>query len=193
MTSFNAFPPHRLHSSRPIPASQALDLLSTYLEAAANDAALHPNALLTEDGPTSVTAGSNTGLVLHNLKRVEVGLRGENLGADLSFAKFGGEGLPDLQLVNGNGVGPNEQHAVEFEVQGTSMDTGPNGWQDPTEFEREQEITQGEIGRRNRAANRTSMNAGDVPSVVETKTSGDREERKRRKKERRKEEKRKKV
>ncbi|MCJ1254994.1 hypothetical protein MMC24_002810 [Lignoscripta atroalba] len=196
MSSYNSYPPHRLHSSQPISPAQALTLLSSYLEATAVDAYLHPNALLTESGPISATSGSNTGLVLHNLKRVEAGLRGEHLGADLSFAKkFGGEGLPDLHVgyygVEGAGAGSGAGSGTKQTAAGLGRredddaEMGDGEWQDRTEFEREQEVVEGEIGERNQAGVVGSIEGGDVPTVERSKTTGDKVERKQRKRERR--------
>ena len=192
MTSYNVFPPHYLHTSKQVSSAQALELLSSYLEATAADASRHPNALLTESGPISATSGSNTGLVLHNLMRVEAGLRGEHLGADLSFAKFGGEGLPDLQIGDDSQItlGAGTKRAIDLEGQGIDADMGEGGWQDRTEFEREQEVTGPELGERTHDTIVGMQDGGKVPSVERTKSSGDKEERKKRKKEKRQQEKR---
>lgn len=190
MTSYFSYPPHILHSSRPVAPSEALALLSAYLGATTTDASLHPNALLTESGPVSATSGSNTGLVLHNLKRVEAGLKGEHLGADLSFAQFGGEGLPDLQIeLNGNNSASVKGQGVDPDGQGTDADMGEVGWQDKGEFEREQEITEGEIVGRSQAAIEGPKELFNVPRVEKALTTGDKAERKRKKHERRKEQK----
>lgn len=189
MASYISYPPHRLHTSHPIPTSQVLDLLSTYLIATDTDASLHPNALLTESGPISANSGSNTGLVLHNLKRVEAGLRGEHLGADLSFSKFGGEGLPQLQAGK-NGMRPTDRTNLGkgADVDGRDLDVdmenAEEGWQDRSEFEREQEVTQGEVGQRI-----PNFVEGEVPNVMESKSTGNKEDRKKRKRERRTQEK----
>ena len=144
MVISNAYPPHVHHSTECITPAGALSLLSAYLTAATKDASLHPSALLTENGPTTPSSGTqNTGLVFHNLKRVEAGLRGElHLGS--------------------------WTHAQTVA-----------GW-----FDRQQEVTQGEIGDRVNAGG----DAGDgihVPRVQTTKSTGSKEERKKRKKEKR--------
>ena len=190
MSSYNHYSPHILHSSHPVAPSEALAILSAYLEATTTDASLHPNALLTERGPVSATSGANTGLVLHNLKRVEAGLKGEHLGADLSFAQFGAEGLPGLQSeLNGNPSEPPTQQRMDHDGQSAGVDIGEEGWQDKGEFERQQEITVGEIGERSQAVAEGSKELLNVPSVEKTPTTGDKAERKRRKHERRKEQK----
>ena len=187
MATYNSFPPRRLHSSRSVAPSEALELLSSYLEAAATEPYLQPNALLTEGGPISTT-GPNAGLILHNLKRVEAGLRGEHLGADPAFDALVEEGLPDLQvdptgdvsaiaLISTNAVNGMEQ----------DFDDGMD-WQDKTEFEREQGITVGEVGERIPAPVILEEDV-DVPQIQETKGTGNKGERKRNKKEKRRKEK----
>ena len=180
---YNSFPPHRLHSSRPVDPSEALELLSSYLEAAATEPYLQPNALLTEGGPISTT-GPNTGLILHNLKRVEAGLRGEHLGADPAFGSFVEEGLPDLQ-VNPTGevltIAPISMNTVNGKEQ--NVDDGMD-WQDKTEFEREQGLTVGEVGDRIPAPVILEEDV-EIPRIQETTSTGNKEERKRKKKEKR--------
>ena len=84
------------------------------------------------------------GLVLHNLKRLEAGLRGEYLAADLLFKKFGGEGLPRLMEDSADEVVGKGDAGVRREMGEENMD-----WQDLGEFEREQEVVQGgEVGAR---------------------------------------------
>ncbi|KAL6716463.1 hypothetical protein ACLMJK_006030 [Lecanora helva] len=179
----NCYPPIRHHSTKRISTSDALSLLSAYLDSASTDPSLHPNALLTENGPITPSAGPNTGLVLHNLRRVEAGLKGEHLGADLTFEKYGGEGLPGLK--DGNTV----PGATEVPIGGVSdggRDT-ESGWQDKEEFEREQDVVEGEIGKRDNA-----INGEDYNSIPKVKSGGDninKDARKQAKKERRKKEK----
>ena len=117
---------------------------------------------------------------------MEAGLRGEHLAADLTFEKFGGDGLPELspghaknpvaivggrQMVDSNG-------AVEGE------------WQDKEEFEREQEVVGGDIGDMDNAIEGGfEEEGGRVPMVksVSAKSVKEKEERKKAKKERQKE------
>ncbi len=183
-----AHPPYRLHSSTQVSPSRALSLLSAYLEATATDPSLHPNALLTENGPITPSSGSSTGIVLHTLKRVEAGLRGEHLAADLTFEKLGGDGLPELMPGNTeNPVGTVDESQKEY----------PNGlveseWQDREEFEREQEVVEGDIGDRNNTLeDGFEEEGGKVPKVKTTSTKSvkEKEERKKAKKDRKKEQK----
>lgn len=182
-----AYPPAVHHTSTHITPSQTLSLLSAYLEATATDPSLHPSAHLTEHGPVAPASGSNTGIVLHNLRRVEAGLRGENLGEDLTFRKYGGDGLPDL-MANGvaQDVGEYGSWGSSYKEQGAA--TGMEGeWQDKAEFERQQEVVQGEIGKRDNAVDGGFDDEGGiVPRVKATWDSGDKEAKKKAKKERRK-------
>lgn len=116
------------------------------------------------------------GLVLHNLKRVEAGLKGERLAADLTVGEDGeGEFLTTELPAQGPSEGKNDGAA-----------TDNNGWQDKAEFEREQGIEQGEVGERNKAVGGRADGIS-VPKVgVEgAKVDLDKEARKRKKKERR--------
>ena len=179
-----AYPSTVHHSTIHISTSEALSLVSAYLEASSADSSLHPNAHLTEHGP--VAPSSSTGLVLHNLRRVEAGLRGENLGEDLISSKYGGDGLPELMS---NGVAKDtsehvhrdtshkEQRDVEIEDE----------WQDKSEFERQQELVQGDIGKRDNAVDGGFQEEeGYVPRVKATWGPGDKDAKKKAKKERKK-------
>ena len=187
MTAFNAYPPMRHHESQRISPSHAQQLLSEFLEATTMDPSLHPNALLTENGPVVVSSGS-VGLVLHNLKRVEAGLRGEHLAADLTFKDFGGEGLPALTR------GKIHHSGKETEESKGRADKAPaQGWQDKAEYEREQEVAQGELGLTSTALENPILNTrlghegGKIPAVENPQGTStvDRDERKRKKKEKR--------
>ena len=181
-----AYPPIHHHSTTRISPSTALSHLSAYLEATITDPWLHPNALLTENGPITPSAGAGTGLVLHNLRRVEAGLRGKQLGADLAFDEYGGEGLPGATIAGDAVAGANEIPNGYINGQGKALE---GGWQDKEEFEREQDIVQGEVGRRDNAVDGESVEKGGrMPKVKATRSAGDKETRKRAKKEKRKKE-----
>ncbi|KAL8749640.1 MAG: hypothetical protein Q9199_007561 [Rusavskia elegans] len=187
MTAFNAYPPILLQGSRRISPSHAQQLLSEFLEATTTDPSLHPNALLTENGPVVASSGS-TGLVLHNLKRVEAGLRGEHLAADLTFKNFGGEGLPALMSDQVPNTGTETEEGKGEADQGIAQ-----GWQDKAEYEREQAVEQGEVGPRSNALERSALNrrpgneGWEIPAVENAGGAStlDKDERKRKKKEKR--------
>lgn len=179
------YPPTHHHNTTRIPASTALSLLSAYLEATATDPALHPNALLTDGGPVAASSDSNTGLVLHNLRRVEAGLKGEQLGADLALEQFAGDGLPDLGAENAVAL-PTDIPDQGLDCQGDGAETE---WQDKAEFERQQDVVQGEIGKRGALSGGLSE-TGQIPRVKATKSAGEIDARKEAKKERKKKERR---
>ena len=164
MSTSTQFPPTKHHGSRQISQNEAQRLLASFLEEAATKPHMQPNARLTEGGPTSLNADSSQGLTLHNLHRVEAGLRGEKLGVDPSLRQYGGKGLNARQ-----GQARDEHGEAEDESMGVT------GWQDKADFEREQEDEVGEIGSRTPA----------LPSLDDMK-----EQRKQKKRARRKEEKR---
>lgn len=92
----NAPPPH--YTSAPalsVPISQALLLLQAYLAASESSPHLHPDCIFTEHGPTFSSAAGAGGLVLHQLRRVEAGLRGERLVAEMEDAGVGEVELPE--------------------------------------------------------------------------------------------------
>ncbi len=182
MAAYSAYPPYHHHFTERVSPARALSLLSSYLEATSTKAYLHPNALLTTSGPTTPATGAqNMGLVLHNLKRVEAGLKGEQLGADLTFERHGGQGLPGLMPTQNDFR--NLTNGGVSEAPASSEGVG-EGWQDKIVFEREQEVVQGEIGKRDHAAD-GGRDARKVPTVEPTKTTANKEERKKRKKRRR--------
>ena len=124
-----SFPPVKTLATVPVSQEIALKFLSNFLVASKNTPYMLPGARLEPSGPA---AGSSSSPIMHNLQRVEAGLRGEWLAPVLDLqeedAKVAG-GLGDM----GNGNGNN------MEVE---------GWQDLDEYQREQSIEEGEVGPR---------------------------------------------
>ena len=184
MTPQISYPPYRAHSSHQLSIEAAQSLLSTYLTESESSPHLHPDALLSTAGVQfSTHGGPMGGLVLHNLRRVEAGLRGERLAPDP-------EPESDDRVLDG---------LVESEakLQGKSWKRKLNdveeGWQDLEEFQREQGgVEVGEIGDRS-----NFVEDGDAePPVLATGSARkkvDKEARKKAKKEREQEKKRKRV
>jgi hypothetical protein len=129
----SAFPPHRTIPSIPIPQDIALKFLSNYLEATKTSPYLLPNARLESSGPTASFSASS--VTIHNLKRVEAGLRGEWLAPTLDLE----EG--NVTVAEGMDDGTNKGQDVNEEGEG-------EGWMDLDEYQREQSIEGGEIGER---------------------------------------------
>lgn len=105
-----ALPPTTVESSVTISQEQAQEFLRAYLDRAATDPSLQPNASISEHGPVSRTTAAAPNLILHNLKRVQAGLAGELLGRDLTVAKQNpGEDYLDIAA----GVAPKNQDQQE--------------------------------------------------------------------------------
>ncbi|KAJ5320248.1 hypothetical protein PENANT_c010G11434 [Penicillium antarcticum] len=124
----STLPPTTVQGTTAISQSAAHDFLAAYLDRAATDPSLQPNASISEHGPVSRTTAAAPNLILHNLKRVQAGLSGEHLGRDLTVAKQNpGEEYLDVAA----GVVPNN---VEHEA-----DEGNDLEMNEAEFETEAE------------------------------------------------------
>ena len=120
----SAYPPFKTDPGLPIPAETALFFLSQYLTAAETSPYLLPNARLEASGPTA--GSSSSSITIHNLKRVEAGLRGEFLAPKLDLE----EG--NVEVVKGMDDGVN-----------TGDDAGEGaeeGWMDLQDYQREQSV-----------------------------------------------------
>ncbi|KAL2068707.1 hypothetical protein VTL71DRAFT_15045 [Oculimacula yallundae] len=125
----SAFPPQRSVASIPVSQEIALKYLSAYLEAAKSSPHLLPNARLEPSGPTAGSSTSN--ITIHNLQRVEAGLRGEWLAPTLDL----GEGAGNVPIAEGMDDGTNkERENAEGE-----------GWMDLDQYQREQSIEGGDV------------------------------------------------
>ncbi|KAF2749453.1 hypothetical protein M011DRAFT_398331 [Sporormia fimetaria CBS 119925] len=173
-----SLPPYRPISSTPISTTQASEILTTYISNSEAHAHLHPDALITPSGVVFSSHGGPTGgVIMHNLRRVAAGLRGEYLEPEASpepeERRFGGS---NKTVFNEEGVNTEAEQSAQ------------EGWQDKAEFEREEGVVEvGEIGDRSNFVG----SGGDAPAVRATgqKRSllDDKEARKKAKKERNKE------
>ena len=148
----SAFPPHRAILSVPISQDIALKFLSSYLEATKTSPHLLPNARLESSGPTAGSSASS--VTIHNLKRVEAGLRGEWLAPTLDLE----EGK--VTVAEGMDDGTNKGQDVNEEAEG-------EGWMDLDEYQREQSIEGGEIRERLPGVAELGDSDFDGPEVVE--------------------------
>ncbi|OJJ44672.1 hypothetical protein ASPZODRAFT_134757 [Penicilliopsis zonata CBS 506.65] len=155
----NPLPPTTILSTRPISQSAAHDFLAAYLDRAATDPALQPNASISEHGPVSRTTAAAPNLILHNLKRVQAGLAGEVLGRDLTFIKLGEDGNAQVVTVDPSA----DENALAQKAEG-------EGWEDAQQWQ-----------QRDEEADAAPQDASEDP----TAGALDKEERKRKKKERR--------
>lgn len=85
MVPRTAYPPsvHHTNLTRHLDPATAQSHLSTFLAKTPSTPHLHPDSLLSSTGITySAHSGPSGGLALHHLRRIEAGLRGENLGVE---------------------------------------------------------------------------------------------------------------
>ncbi|TGO40446.1 hypothetical protein BHYA_0037g00470 [Botrytis hyacinthi] len=138
--SASAFPPHKSIPSIPVNQTIALKYLQDYLSLTSSTPYLLPNAKLEPTGPT--IGSSHSSVTIHNLQRVEAGLRGEWLA-------------PTLEMEEENPV--EIAHGLEDASGGDKMDV--DGWQDKEEFEREQSIEEGDVGARVQKVNNAEVDS----------------------------------
>jgi len=145
MSSYHALPLHvHVTPSRPISTDAALANIQSYLNLTTTEAYLHPDVIFTSSGPTASTSLTTGGLVLHQLRRVEAGLRGEYIAVELADLErmrsrsgtpilSGNDALPassDARLdrliagtlhaggnVEANGLGDNEEVPFTYQEQ----------------------------------------------------------------------------
>lgn len=94
MAPRQAHPPSHTHRpTKIVSPSEAQKLLSVYLSQSESTPHLHPDSTLSRTGVLfSATSGPTGGLAMHHLRRIEAGLRGENLGIESEeelLGKFG--------------------------------------------------------------------------------------------------------
>lgn len=83
MVPRTSYPPIHHHTSKPIPPSEAQAHLAAFLAQTSSRPYLHPDAVLSAgEIRYPAHAGPGGGLALHHLRRIEAGLRGENLVAE---------------------------------------------------------------------------------------------------------------
>jgi len=142
----SAFPPHRSTDALPVSQEVALQFLSTYLTASKTSPHLLPNARLEPSGPTS--GSSNSSVTIHNLQRVEAGLRGEWLAPVLEINE-------PIKVTEGMDDGTNTGAAA--------AEAESEGWMDLDQYQREQSIEGVEAG---------SPGAGVVPGDGDSDLEG---------------------
>ncbi|KAJ4346302.1 hypothetical protein N0V95_005512 [Ascochyta clinopodiicola] len=159
----DAPPPHRLISSQPITTSAASTLLQTYIANSEAHPHLHPDALITPTGVTFSSHGGPTGgVVMHNLRRVAAGLRGEYLEPELT---------PEPEEEEAVAHGAHAKYSSKAKGKKTTFadadadaDAGDVQieWQDKEAYEREQgELEIGDLGDRTNVV----AEGGEEPEV----------------------------
>jgi hypothetical protein len=169
----DAPPPHRLVSSTPIDVSTAASILQDYINNSEAHPHLHPDALITPTGVTfSSHGGPAGGVVMHNLRRIVAGLRGEFLEPEPTPE-------PEEQVAEGEETWKGKKGKG---TKTTFIDENEFEWQDKEVYEQEQgEIEVGEIFDRSNVV----QDGGEEPEVEVTgEKRKSKEERKKEKKER---------
>ncbi|OAL49132.1 hypothetical protein IQ07DRAFT_588478 [Pyrenochaeta sp. DS3sAY3a] len=172
--SLEAPPPSRHISSKPISMDAASIILQRYLLNSESHSHLHPDALITPSGVTfSSHGGPMGGVVMHNLRRVAAGLRGEYLEPESTPAPEDGDGDDGNSANKGANGGKRKRKGAEED------------WQEMAEYEQEEgRIEVGEVGPRSNAV----QEGGEEPQIEATDAPADgkldKEARKRAKKER---------
>lgn len=146
--------PHRLVSSQSITLEKAASILEKYLTNSEVHSHLHPDALITPSGTTfGAQGGSTGGVILHNLRRVAAGLKGDYLEPEPT-PEPEGEGQNALVGADNSLDQPNRA-----KTDGTAAED----WQDMSEFEREEgAIEVGEVGDRSNFVQQEEIEPGHL-------------------------------
>ncbi|CAI6341661.1 unnamed protein product [Periconia digitata] len=138
-------PPYVSVSSQVIAQADASQILEKYILNSESHPHLHPDALITPTGVTFSSHGGPTGgVVMHNLRRIAAGLRGEYLEP---------EATPE----------PEEPRSSKKSKTGKEATTdGTEDWQSMSEWEKEEgQIEVGEVGERSNVV----QEGGEAPEV----------------------------
>ncbi|KAH7401970.1 hypothetical protein DE146DRAFT_450015 [Phaeosphaeria sp. MPI-PUGE-AT-0046c] len=167
--SLEAPPPSRHVSSTPISLTDASSMLETYLLNSESHPHLHPDALITPNGVSfSANGGPMGGVLLHNLRRVAAGLRGEFLEPEKTPE------VEEIEDENADAYGAGKYNKKRKSVPDATTDSD---WEPLAQFEAEQGgIEIGEIGDRSNFV----QEGGEEPEVQTA--SGVQEPEKKRKK-----------
>jgi len=203
----DTLPPHRLLTTTHIPTETASSILQTYILNSESHAHLHPDALIKASKVVfSAHGGPTGGVVMHNLRRVAAGLRGEYLEPEATpepeETATTGEGVEVSAAVGAQGKsGKIARPKKSMKPTGTKMtfedeegpsveETANEGWMDKETYELEEGAVDevGELGERSNFV----ASGGAVPEVEATdegagskrKAAQDKEARKKAKKER---------
>lgn len=163
MSTASSYPPHvHLTPLKPTTPADALALIQNYLAASATQPHLHPDCHFVENGIQLNNPIETGGLILHQLRRVEAGLRGERLGADILLQEEnalpdGDDGRLDA-IINGNGATQEDTSMLDVDVE-VSGDPNLNYQQQMSAEHMGDE--QGDIGDRHTAV----RDGGHIPAV----------------------------
>ncbi|KAF2769298.1 hypothetical protein EJ03DRAFT_98148 [Teratosphaeria nubilosa] len=188
MVPKTSFPPvhHHPRLTKPLKAADAQKQLAAFLTQTSTKPYLHPDAILSASGiQYSAQSGPNGGLALHHLRRMEAGLRGENLIAEsaeelaeqFGALPHGDDTRVDALIENRTGgakrkrsmdeVGQWAEDASEAAYGDVSRAGATEDWEDKEQYELNQRPVEGEVGERDGAE--VVRQDGEVPVVAEEK------------------------
>lgn len=128
------YPPLRVHTTTPLSAAEIQPLISAYLTQSLKKPCLHPDAWLRPEGVRhGFKGGPSGGFIMHHLRRIEAGLRGESLQPETTkelVEKFGEEAVREATGLSLGEV----QAAVDFGVDYTGKkeeEQGEEGFAGP--------------------------------------------------------------
>lgn len=136
-----------MQSSAPVSSDDALASLSAFISASESTPWLHPDARITpEDIKYSANGGPQGGIILHHLRRIEKGLKGEILAPEPDDIF----GLPEGDDGRLDEASASYQTTLDGEKKKGALKKSDEdeGWQDPEVYARNQEILEGEVGER---------------------------------------------
>ncbi|KAF2141694.1 uncharacterized protein K452DRAFT_298365 [Aplosporella prunicola CBS 121167] len=177
--AIHSYPPHVAVANRPLSLEEAQKSIANYLATSETSAHLHPDALLSTSGVQFATAGGPMGgIVLHNLRRVEAGLRGEVIKPEPEASD---DMVLDGMIEETEQTMQAEGGASKKSKKGASG--AEEGWQDMGDYQREQLEEGNEVGELGQRSN--FVEQGEEPKIAEGgKSKVDKEARKKAKKER---------
>lgn len=188
-----SLPPKYRHASIKITPKQAQENLVAFLAKTPSQPHLHPDAILSQDGiKFPAQSGPQGGLAIHHLRRIEAGLRGENLLAESKEelrALFSDE--PQLPTGNDDRLDGLIERSIEKSTKRSKQISTLDGTIDADEYAHEQTEVNEEIGNDTLAGQGEQVHS--IPEIRTDKSAADRAERNAKKKAARKAEKRAKL
>ncbi|KAF2090675.1 hypothetical protein K490DRAFT_34131 [Saccharata proteae CBS 121410] len=173
--------PHVPLSTRQLSFAEAQQHIAAFLSTSKDAPHLHPDSFSTQYGvEMAMSNGPDGGLTMQSLRRVEAGLRGEQL-----------EPLPDPSNSDDmvlDGLLDESEKQLQRDNRAAEKKKGDEGetegWMDMDEWQREQQAEAGdEVGEIGKRSNFVGE-GGRIPEVVEEGGKMDKEARKKAKKER---------
>ena len=187
MAGLTPLPQTHLHRSTRLTHGQAHDLLQSFLETAANNAAYRPDAILTQHGVQASSVGEGSNLTLNHLGRILKGIKGERVGG-VEF-NYGG-GPTKRRKIEGQNGGLGEMpssppvpvrqqqrtqngyardgdqvvgvEGVDGEDQAALIGQGTGDWQDKEDYEHAQVDETEDIGGRDTAGEGIEQRGDDM-------------------------------